>query len=148
MLNFVMINVCRHYEILCWWWCLSTLQMVLCWCLFRECSWLLSSNLRVMMSSEDQTIHEEMMSLFINVKFGADRARDMNYYFKFMFYNSFNWTYQGQRSPSRILVEDRNLLPRKSLPRRIQAVNRGDLGFTKSTGINGSSLLTASRSFC
>ena len=87
-------------RILCWWWCLSTLQMVLCWCLFRECSWLLSSNLRVMMSSEDQTIHEEMMSLFINVKFGADRARDMNYYFKFMFYNSFNWTYQGQRSPS------------------------------------------------
>ena len=53
-------------------------------------------------------------------------------------YHSLNWPYQEQRSPSRMFVEDRNLLPGKILSRRIQAVNRGDLGFTTNTNVTWS----------
>lgn len=104
------------------------------WCLYQECSWLHTSDLRVVMTSEDQTpigrwwfcseckIWDRQLA-----DRQTDRPRDVIYCFIFMFYHLFNWRYEGQRSPSRMFVDDRNLLLRKSLPRRIQAVNRDDL---------------------
>lgn len=133
-----MSNVCRHCQIPCWWRCLSTLQMVLCFDVStkyaHDCSAQISGLWWYPKSNhpwgDDESVHDVKSE---TDRWQTDRPRYIIYRCNFMFYHSFNWPYEGQRSPSRMFVEDRNLLPRKSLPRRIQAVNRGDLGFTKNS---------------